>query len=65
MAMKTQTTLSRVCGGAGSLQEGERVAEAFDQVVAWAISHGLAQHAEDGDTIAARILSLVDDVGRL
>jgi hypothetical protein len=62
---RNETTVSRVCRGAGSTQEGEQVAEAFDQVVAWAISYGLAQHAEDGDAIAARILGLVNNVSVL
>lgn len=59
------TVLARVCRGEGTREEGEKVAEAFDQVWAWAVSHRIVEHARYGDTIASRIVGLVDAVATI
>ncbi len=58
-----EAKLTKVARGAGSLQDGKAVADAFSALLLWALAHDLEQHAEDGDTIAAECLELVRAVG--
>lgn len=54
--------LGRVTHGMGTAKEGRLVREAFYQLYAWAVTHGLVDHVEGSDDIALVINRMVENV---